>query len=687
KRIMNNEEWEVKVTKLCSSTTIPEVPPIGHQMSLDDFMTFDDVANCIVIDILLGIRSHKMRPKKVFLTKDENVVCYKLLRKYLENFNMDGKQLIELRNHIHRYLMLFQPTSGISIQKCFKYSKEKFLGAKLVATRKFKANEQINMLYGVVKPLTEEQIKKVIKSGVNDFSIMISDRNEKQILWLGPGSFLNHDCNSNVKFDCRGIHTVILIATRNIEIGEELYLNYGDNYFGDNNKECQCESCEKVKNEKNNLLKWTPIMCKEIDENIVECLELISLRNGILKKIFDFQMPKNNFIILLSYIVEFLKYGFIDDGISKISNNQCFVRHKLEYLSNINYLLSLNYDINFIKIFTYFFKTFGICTTQGKVGTPTTKSIILEKNEAIFKYPFYEAIFGSDVAETLIEFQCKLFEQYHCEKVSLGQIISVLQNFINILRMKDFNKVFQDKINLQNKRIEDIEKYGFTLEFLFNTSDIRVDIFGNEFIEKEKKYIQRCIEGFEEITQENIKDYLSFDFIFSMINDKDNFKTMVNDLKTVLDKQNYNTKEQLLNNKIKGIEKIKTPLKIMINDFEKNDNDSLLISLYNDQLEEITCKYKRSKIIKQIDINNYILLDENKPKTVRSSVRLMKETSKHETYNIEPLLLKFYCNSTIEKNLKSRKRSFQKINQDFENFFCNRNRLKNGRKILKEIPK
>ncbi|CEF62291.1 SET domain and Histone-lysine N-methyltransferase, Suvar4-20 family-containing protein [Strongyloides ratti] len=704
---MNNEEWGLKVMKLCSSSAIPEVPPIGHHMSLDDFMAFDDVANCIVIDVLLGIRSHKMRPKKVFLTKEENISCYKLLREYLENFNvvktlqniflltsmrnfclkMDGKQLIELRNHVHRYLMLFQPASGISIQKCFKYSKEKFLGAKLVATRKFKSNEQINMLYGVVKPLTKEQINKVIKSGINDFSIMISDRTEKQILWLGPGSFLNHDCNSNVRFDCRGIHTVVLIATKDIDIGEELYLNYGDNYFGDNNKECQCESCEKIKNEKENLLKWTPIMCKEIDENIVDCLELISLRNEILKKIYDFQISKNNLIISLNYIVEFLKYGFINDGISKISSSQNFIKHELEYLSNVKYLLSLDYDIDFIKIFTYLYKTFGICTSQGKVGTPTTKSIILQRNEAIFKYSFYEAIFGPDIAEALVQFQCKLFEQYHYEKVSIGQIISVLQNFINILRRKDFNKVFQDKINIQNERIKKIEKHGFTAEFLFNTFDIKIDILGNEIIEKERKYIERNIEVYEEKIQEKLKNCLSFNFVLSLMKDKNNSEAIIGDLKTILEVNEHDVKVQILNNKIKGFEKIKAPLNIMIETFDNKDNNALLISMYNDELEEITRKYKKSQLIKTIDIDNYVLLDENKPKTVRSSIRLKKDFSKYENYNIEPFLMKFYCNSTMEKILENRKRTYELVNQDFEDVFINQGRLKHERKILEEISK
>uniref|UniRef100_A0A0N5BHE3 [histone H4]-N-methyl-L-lysine(20) N-methyltransferase n=1 Tax=Strongyloides papillosus TaxID=174720 RepID=A0A0N5BHE3_STREA len=702
---MNNEKWELKVSKLCSSTTIPEVPPIGHQMNLEDFMSFDDVANSIVIDVLLGIRSHKMRPKKIFLTNGEVVICYNLLRKYLENFNvfrtlegifllpsmknfclkMDSKRLTELRNHIHRYLMLFQPISGISIQKCFKYSKEKFLGAKLVATRKFKANEQINMLYGVVKPLTEEQLKKDIKSGVNDFSIMISDRNEKQILWLGPGSFLNHDCNSNVKFDCRGIHTVVLIATKNIEIGEELYLNYGENYFGENNKECQCETCEKIKNDKDNLIKWVPEMCREIHENIVECLELISLRNEILKKVYDFQIPRNNLIISLNYMAEFLKYGFMEDGITKISINQHYIKHKLEYLSNIIYLISQEYDLEFMQIFTYFYKTFGICTSQGKVGTPTTRSLILEKNEAIFKYAFYEAIFGSDVAGNLIQFQSKLFEQYHCEKVSMGQIICVLQNFINILRFKDFKKAFQDKIDIQNRRIKEIEDHGFTLEFLLNISDIKVDIFGPEPIEEQKKYIDRCIKGCEEIVNEKLRSYLAQDFVLSFFNDNNELNGIFNDLKTILDVYKQNTKEQTFNNKIKGVEKIRNPLNIGIEDFNNKDNGAILKSLFNDQLEEITRKYRRSDVIKTIDINNYMLLDENKPKIVRSSKRLTKESCKNETYNIEPFLMKFYCNSTLEKALKMKKRSYQMINQDFEGVFIYGNRLKDGREILKEI--
>lgn len=47
-------------------------------------------------------------------------------------------------------------------------------------------------------------------------------------------SFINHSTKNNVESTCvfhRGVELAVIIATRDIARGEQILLNYGDNYF------------------------------------------------------------------------------------------------------------------------------------------------------------------------------------------------------------------------------------------------------------------------------------------------------------------------------------------------------------------------------------------------------------------------------------------------------------------------
>ena len=68
---------------------------------------------------------------------------------------------------------------------------------------------------------------------------------------LGPASFINHSCQPNAEYQCggetRGQTVVRIVTTKPIEAGEEIFVKYGENYFGEGNKDCRCEHClEKV---------------------------------------------------------------------------------------------------------------------------------------------------------------------------------------------------------------------------------------------------------------------------------------------------------------------------------------------------------------------------------------------------------------------------------------------------------
>ena len=61
---------------------------------------------------------------------------------------------------------------------------------------------------------------------------------------VGTISFVNHDCQPNCKFVQEKGNKVSLQAIRDIKLGEELTIFYGNHYFERENKDCECRTCE-----------------------------------------------------------------------------------------------------------------------------------------------------------------------------------------------------------------------------------------------------------------------------------------------------------------------------------------------------------------------------------------------------------------------------------------------------------
>ena len=84
---------------------------------------------------------------------------------------------------------------GFQIVECW-FGTER--GAKVIATKDWKAGEKICGLFGSIAHLNEENKKDLVVVGENDFSIF-HDKNREQ-LWLGPGRFVNHSCHHNAEY-------------------------------------------------------------------------------------------------------------------------------------------------------------------------------------------------------------------------------------------------------------------------------------------------------------------------------------------------------------------------------------------------------------------------------------------------------------------------------------------------------
>ena len=72
--------------------------------------------------------------------------------------------------------------------------------ASVTARKDIRKGTTIRYLEGQLVELTEKEDKQLSK-GNNDFSVVISSRSGKRMMFLGPARFCNHDCEPNAQID------------------------------------------------------------------------------------------------------------------------------------------------------------------------------------------------------------------------------------------------------------------------------------------------------------------------------------------------------------------------------------------------------------------------------------------------------------------------------------------------------
>jgi histone-lysine N-methyltransferase SUV420H len=114
------------------------------------------------------------------------------------------------------------------------------LGAKVIAIRHIPKNNVLFELCGQLYSVSDQ----FLIPGVNDFSTVTSCINDNDLMFLGPVSFINHDCSPNVQWHSRSRSLSCVKTIKNILTNDEILVFYGPHFFGINNIECKCKTCE-----------------------------------------------------------------------------------------------------------------------------------------------------------------------------------------------------------------------------------------------------------------------------------------------------------------------------------------------------------------------------------------------------------------------------------------------------------
>ncbi|KAF9886569.1 Histone-lysine N-methyltransferase set9 [Aspergillus nanangensis] len=252
-----------------SATKARSTPPNGRaaRLTLAKLASYDDVATDALVDrAYFWTNTRKNRTKYIpvrgilddkvaeillhhaIVTKDpvqteRELLAISGLKKYLAKLP-DDREKDWFRRHLRKYIHMYLPDSPFEVTTTNRYTITEHEAA--ICARKFiKQGQEIKYLSGTLVPMTREE-EQDLDLKRKDFSIVMSSRRKTPSFFLGPARFANHDCNANGRLVTRGSEGMQVMATRDIYIGEEITVSYGDDYFGIDNCECLCMTCERA---------------------------------------------------------------------------------------------------------------------------------------------------------------------------------------------------------------------------------------------------------------------------------------------------------------------------------------------------------------------------------------------------------------------------------------------------------
>lgn len=145
--------------------------------------------------------------------------------------------------HLRKYVDIYLPDCPFEVGTVNRYTITT-QEASIIARKPIKKGQPIKYLTGIQVSMTKDE-EKIL--GDNDFSVIRSSRKKQSSLFLGPARFANHDCDANADLQTTGKHGMYIKAVKDIAVGEEITVLYGLDYFGSNNCECLCGTCENLR--------------------------------------------------------------------------------------------------------------------------------------------------------------------------------------------------------------------------------------------------------------------------------------------------------------------------------------------------------------------------------------------------------------------------------------------------------
>ncbi|KAL2134654.1 hypothetical protein VTI74DRAFT_11232 [Chaetomium olivicolor] len=173
---------------------------------------------------------------------EEKLLATDGLRKFCNSLKT-AKEKDDFKAHLRRYMSIYLPDCPFEVNATNRYTIVTY-EASITARRFIRRNETIKYLAGIQVTVTrEEEAQLALRK--KDFSLVVSSRSKLTSLFMGPARFANHDCDPNARLVTRGQAGIEIIACRDIEVGEEITVTYSESYFGVDNCECLCQTCEK----------------------------------------------------------------------------------------------------------------------------------------------------------------------------------------------------------------------------------------------------------------------------------------------------------------------------------------------------------------------------------------------------------------------------------------------------------
>ncbi|KAK0711925.1 hypothetical protein B0H67DRAFT_492667 [Lasiosphaeris hirsuta] len=244
-------------------TSIPKNRPSYHPSR---HIREEDVAKIIQDHLIV---------KPEFAVAEEKLLETDGLRKFYTGLKTP-KEKEDFKAHLRRYMSIYLADCPFEVNATNRYTIFT-VEASITARRFIKSNETIKYLSGIQVVITPKEDAELSRRK-KDFSLVVSSRSKSTSLFMGPARFANHDCEANARLVTRGQAGIEIISNRDIEVGEEITVSYSDSYFGDDNCECLCQTCE------NNLVNgWKPTdgslsIKKSIEEDVVGAAMPYSLR-------------------------------------------------------------------------------------------------------------------------------------------------------------------------------------------------------------------------------------------------------------------------------------------------------------------------------------------------------------------------------------------------------------------------